>query len=330
MPSTDMDLIVHSAGRDDDLRLALEDLRMDRYLAAKGLLRETGYDWALRTSRSQVLAAGAANNRAIDTWYDEEPSDPDALMMWARVLTQRVLNASRAGLSGQRLIRAVNAASAACEAAATRWRADPVPHVCSLALAQTDIDERYPHKAVHWATPRDRMLQRGPWLILDRVNERDPYNREAYHRMLGVFHARGRGGGLGFAQWAASTALTGSPLKLLPHYAWVEIQRLQLEHGQRASVIAYWASADKAYYARQALYGWFAHIDPASSSLLDLNHMAHALTVTGEGHAGEVFEAIGPYATTAPWAMVTEKPQWWKSDFLSARRRALGVAGGCP
>src|SRR6266540_2310188 len=106
MSNRDMDLILHPAGRDKDLRLALEDLRLDRYLAAKQLLRATDLDWALRTSRSQVLAYGAAGNKAVDAWYAEEPSDPNALMMRARVLTQRVLNAHRGGLSGRKLISA--------------------------------------------------------------------------------------------------------------------------------------------------------------------------------------------------------------------------------
>ncbi|MCZ0998018.1 hypothetical protein O1M63_07340 [Streptomyces mirabilis] len=327
MTASDTDLIVHAAGPDEGLRLALEDLRIDRYLEAKRLLRATYGDWALRTSRSQVLAVGAAGNKAIDSWYAEEPSDPDALMMRARVLTQRVLNARRGGLSGRKLISAVNAAGAACKAAADRWPADPVPYVCFLALAQTDVDERFPHHRVHWSPPPEKMLPPGPWMVLDRVNERDPLNREAYHRMLGVFHARGRGG-LDFAQWVTTFAPEGSPLKLLPLYAYVETYRLQLEHRQTASVIAYWSTADKAHYARQGLYGWFAHADPRSYSLLDLHYLAYVLTATGVGHAAEVFEAIGPYMTTAPWALVTPNPQWWQSDFRSARSRALSVTGG--
>jgi F420-0:gamma-glutamyl ligase-like protein len=47
-----------------------------------------------------------------------------------------------------------------------------------------------------------------------------------------------------------------------------------------------------------------------SYSLLDLHYLAYALTATGVGHAAGVFEAIGPYMTTAPWALVTPNPQW--------------------
>ncbi|MFE9769754.1 hypothetical protein ACFYPC_35420 [Streptomyces sp. NPDC005808] len=322
-----MSLIVHPAGRDDELRLALEDQRMDRYDCARQLLLRTGPNWTLRTFRSQVLAVGAAGNSAIDSWYAEDPHDPNALMMRGRVLTQRALNAHRDGLSGQRLISAVETARSACKAAAESWPDDPVPYVCFLALAQTDIDPRVPHSQMHWWKPRDKMMPPGPWRLLDWVNERDPYNREAYHRMLQVLHARGRGG-LDFAQWVTTFAPEGSPLRLLPLYAFVESYRLRLEHRQTASVIAFWSTADKAYYARQGRDGWFKHTNPHSCSLLDLNYLAYGLTATGEGNSGEVFEAIGPYVTTAPWTLVTPNPQWWKSDFLSARSRAQEVAGG--
>ena len=327
MAHYDMPLIIHPAGRDEELRLALEDLRIDRYRTAQQVLQASGRNWALRTFRSQVLAVGAADNSAIDSWYAEDPRDPDALMMRARVLTQRVLNAHRGGLPSQKLITAVRAASSACKAAAEHWPADPVPYICFLALAQTDIDPRVPHSEMHWWRPRDAMLPPGPWRLLDWVNERDPGNREAYHRMLQVFHARGRGG-LDFAQWVSTFAPAGSPLRMLPLYAFVESYRLRLEHQQTASVIAFWSTADKAHYARQGLHGWFAHADPRTCSLLDLNHLAYALTATGEGHAGPVFAAIGPYVTTAPWMHVAHNPKWWQSDFLSARSKALGATGG--
>jgi hypothetical protein len=317
-----MPLIPHVAGRDDELRLALEDLRLDRWRAAKELLLATGPDWTLRTSRSQVLGAGAASNHAIDSWCAEEPQDRDALMMWARVLTQRVIQAHRDGAPERELIVAVRAASAACRAAAERWPSDPVPGVCSLALAQTDTDEASPHSRLNWEWPHEAMLPPGPWRLLDWVNRRDPYNREAYHRMLNVFHARGKGG-LDFAQWVASFAPEGSALKLLPLFAYVESYRKQLEIRRTASVIGYWATEVTGHYARRALHDWFKEAKPHTRSLLDLNFLAYVLTATGVGNAAGVFEAIGPYVTTAPWALVTPNPEWWQDDFRTARHRAL-------
>ncbi|MER5222876.1 hypothetical protein [Streptomyces flaveus] len=317
-----MPLISHLAGWDEELRLALEDLQLDRWLAAKQLLQATGTNWSLRTSRSQVLAVGAARNQAIEAWCTEEPDDWDALMMWARVLTQRVLNAHRDGVFGRQLIRVVDAASAACKTATDRWPADPVPYVCFLALAQADTDGQSPHSWMNWVRPRDVMLPPGPWQLLDWVNQRDLHNREAYHRMLNVFHARGKGG-LDFAQWVASFAPEGSALKVLPLYAYVESYRKQLEQRQTAGTIAYWSTEVTAHYARRALHDWFEKAKPDTCSLLDLNYLAYALTATGVGNAAGVFEEIGPYVTTAPWAHVTPHPDWWQDDFRSARHKAL-------
>ncbi|WP_405933663.1 hypothetical protein [Streptomyces sp. NBC_00827] len=297
-------------------------MQLDRWRSAKELLLATGPDWALRTSRSQVLAAGAAGNHAIESWCAEEPKDRDALVMWARVLTQRVIHAHRVGASAKGLVMAFNTANAACKAAAERWPADPVPGVCSLALAQTDTDETSPRSRLNWEWPRDAMLPPGPWQLLDWVHRRDPYNREAYHRMLGVFHARGRGG-LDFAQWVASFAPDGSPLKALPLYAYVESYRRQLEQGPSVGAIAYWTTEVTAHYAQRTLYDWFRESKPSERSLLDLNYLAYVLTVTGVGNAGEVFEAIGPYVTNAPWALVTPNLEWWQDDFRTARRKAL-------
>lgn len=72
------------AGRDEELRLALEDLQLDRWLSTQMLLGSTR-TWALLTTRSQVLATGAAHSDAIDFWQAEEPGDAYALMMQARV-----------------------------------------------------------------------------------------------------------------------------------------------------------------------------------------------------------------------------------------------------
>ncbi|MFD3379527.1 MULTISPECIES: hypothetical protein [unclassified Streptomyces] len=331
MSPHDMDLIDHPAGPDENLRLACEDLQLDRWLEAKRLLRDTGSDWTLRTSRSQVLARVAANYRAIDAWCAEEPDDWDALMMRARVLTERVLNTHRAGGSGRDLMRAAAAARLACKAAAERWPDDPVPYVCYLALAQTDTDRQFPHSPVHWEEHRNDndMLPPGPWRVLAWADQRDQYNREAYHRMLNVFQAR-QTGVLDFAQTVAAFAPEGSPLVLLPLYAFTEAYRRQLEGGRTVSVIGYWATVDKAHYARRALHEWFEFRPTPpeqlpARSLVDLNYLAYTLTATGEGNAAGVFEAIGPYATAAPWIHVTPKAEWWQDDFRKARRQALSV-----
>ncbi|WP_328982881.1 hypothetical protein OG258_50105 [Streptomyces mirabilis] len=156
-----MDLIVHSAGRDHELRLAMEDLQMDRWRAAQLLLRSTGTNWALRTSRSQTLAVGAAKSHAIEAWREEEPGSVSALMMWARVLTQGALYAFRDGVRGEKLRRAAYVADQACRATASAWPEDPVPGVCFLALAQTDVDQSWPHSRLNWFVHRDDFCRQG-------------------------------------------------------------------------------------------------------------------------------------------------------------------------
>ncbi|MFE2715336.1 hypothetical protein ACFXKI_26000 [Streptomyces mirabilis] len=135
----------------------------------------------------------------------------------------------------------------------------------------------------------------------------------------------------------AGAAPEGAAVTLLPLYAFVETYRRSIVRSRSTSVIAFWATEEKAHYARRGLEWWFnapapgplpagqkwQRRDPRTHSLADLNHLAHALTATGVGSAGDVFTAIGPYATPAPWAHVGTNPSWWTDDFRSARNRAL-------
>ncbi|MEU9190294.1 hypothetical protein AB0D14_38390 [Streptomyces sp. NPDC048484] len=330
MSRSDMTLTIpHPAGRDEDLRRALEDLRLGRWLETKTLLDATD-TWELRCSRSQALGRGAVDTQAIEAWCEEEPDNWNASMMRARVLAERVIVAHHRGVPQQELIQAILRARHACGIAAQWWPHDPVPHLCRLALAQVDTDQAAPHSRVNWLARRD-LLPPGPWRLLEEVHQRDPHNREAFHRMLAVIHARGMEG-ITYAQYVASIVPGGSPLKVLPQYAYVEQYRKRWATRQTTSVLAYWVTEDKAHYARRALYDWFEQTRPADGqldtrSLLDLNYLAHALVATGVGHATAVFEAIGPHATTAPWAHVAQEPAWWQEEFLKSRRPALSTGG---
>lgn len=321
MTTSDMFLTPHPAGYDDELRLAMEDLLLGRWLSTKALLADT-HSWALRTSRSQVLAAAAAKGDAIAAWYAEEPGDVNALMMRARDLTHRVLVAHRSTTDRHSLWPRISTARAACEEAARFWPADPVPWVCLLALAQLDVDHRHWHSVDNWANPPETMLPRGPWPLLWHVNRRDAPNREAYHRMLQCLQARGHGA-VDFTRWVASQAPTESVLLTLPLYAFVEDYRLRTAGGQVASTLGYWTNDQVRYYVELARDGWFAYVDDMSTcSLLDLNYLAYTLTSCGLPGAAEVFTAIGPFATPAPWQSVSES-RWWEDDFLQARNYAM-------
>ncbi|MFD7769842.1 hypothetical protein [Streptomyces sp. NPDC059787] len=331
MPAREMPLIVDPAGRDNDLRTALDDLRMNRWLSTHDLLFKTGTDWALRTSRSQVLAVGAGDGGAIAAWLKEEPGNPDALMMWTRVLTRQATRAMHRGVDGEVLRRAAGIARDACWKALRRCPDDPVLWICLLCLAGLPLDARYldpfyRHRPHHWGRPSDPTLPPGPWPLLDEVERRDPGNREAYHRMREYFHARvSLSHAVDFSRWVAMSGRAGSPLLMLPLYAFVT--EYQCWHGDgRGAAIRYWSTDRVVHHTRRARDDWFYRVSGtmrAQMSLLDLNHLAHALTACGEPGAEQVFEAIGPYATSAPWAQVSSSlGRDWQVEFCRLRDAA--------
>ncbi|MEU6070563.1 hypothetical protein ABZ864_40525 [Streptomyces sp. NPDC047082] len=298
----------------------MEDLLLGRWISTRALLADTG-TWALRTSRSQVLAAAAAKGDAIAAWYAEQPDDANALMMRARVMTHQVLAAHRSTADRHTLLPKVSAARAACEDATRRWPVDPVPWVCLLALAQLDVDSNHWHHAYNWAAPPESLLPPGPWPLLWQVDRRHYPNREAYHRMLQCFQARGRGA-VDFTRWVSSQARPGSVQLTLPLYAYVEDYRLRTAGGQIASTLRFWDDQPVQHYVERARDGWFAVTDTSTCSLLDLNYLGYTLTACGLPGAADVFEAIGPFATPAPWQHLSES-RWWEDDFVQARNYAM-------
>lgn len=266
------------------------------------------------------MAAIAAHGSGIDAWYDEEPHSHDALMMMARVRTQRVLSAARSGAHVDP--RVIHAAHGMCWQAYRAWPEDPVPWVDRLALAQLDIDYRVSRFREHWAAAPDPMLLPGPWPVLQMVQRRDPENREAYHRMLQCFQARGHGA-LDYARMISTSYPVGSPLLPLVLHAYVEIARQRQAGGQVASMFGFWDDAQVRDHASRVRDRWFAYLKNTTAvSLADLNVLAYVLTASGLPGAGPVFEAIGPYATPMPWQMLSQSG-YWQDDFRQARAFAL-------
>ncbi|MBZ3906551.1 hypothetical protein [Streptomyces griseiscabiei] len=333
MSSGDTGLNDHPAGWDDALRRALEDLHVGRWLSTRELLLKTGRDWELRTARSQVLATVAVRSGAVGAWREEEPGSADALVMAARVMTQRALLSARAGVGLRQQARVCDLAREACRRAMPGADPyDPVPQVCLLALAQMPCEWQVPDRyrpELFGEPPESSMLPRGPWPQLGEVLCRDPDNREALQRMLQYFHARGAGG-FSFAQWEASRAKAGSVRLMLPLYALTHSYRRQLADGAVVSRFGFWARGPVRYHAERALREWFDVVQSAECSLLDLNHLAYVLSASGEQGAGRVFEAIGPYATAAPWKQLQEESSrrdTWQDDFLRARAYAWKQKG---
>ncbi|MFI1106243.1 hypothetical protein [Streptomyces melanogenes] len=318
--------IYHPAGFDLELRAVLADLQLGRWVAVRDLLARTGDDWALRTSRTQVLAAAAARTDAVEAWVAEEQDSADALVMRGRVAVVRALQAHRGGDAKAPVLE--QAARHACLVAVRRVPADPVPWVALLALAQADTDLRCPE---HWRVAWEEMLPAGPWGLLARVEERDPGgNREAFHRMLQFFYAcrhTSVADAINFAQWTVSREPAGSPLRMLPLYAYMESFRRHRQDGT-ADALQHrqWSREPVNQYVRRAFHGWNEQPTP-STSVVDLNYLAHALWA---GHqyadAAKVFRALDRYATRLPWAYVCEDPDRPESavrEFVRARAQCL-------
>ncbi|WP_149829067.1 hypothetical protein [Streptomyces tailanensis] len=295
--------VYHPAGHDDDLRVALVELQAGRWKPARDLLRKTSTHWALRTSRTQLMAVAAARSDVVDVWLAEEPGSYDAQLMGVRVAVERALRGHRQ--QHPRTLEFEARARRAVLLAARRAPHDPVPWVCLVALAQIDTRQL---RQEHRVRPEEPMLPSGPWGLLYEVNRRDPYNREAYHRVLQFMLALEgpRGASLAavfdFARSVASQRPVGSPLLLLPAYAQIE-QRRQ----SRADPLwrRQWAQESTLDYTLIAFHDWFRKAPAVQLSVADLNLLAYALWA---GHqyleAAEVFEAMGPYAAREPWASV--------------------------
>ncbi|GCB42988.1 hypothetical protein [Streptomyces sp. NL15-2K] len=318
------------AGHDAELRAALQEVRAGRWMSMRSLLERTTAWWQW-TQRTQVLAAAAAGTDVVRTWLAEEPHSVPAAVMRARVAVERALRARREGhrRTHELWIEAWDVSDAATRAAPE----DPVPWVCLLALAQLDHGQRWDE---HRAPPPEPMLSPGPWGLLAEAEKRDPYNREAHHRMLQFLYAQAPSGrpaeAVGYAYWVSDSAPPGSPLHTLPLY--VRVERYRRGDGHSAALDLHWVAEDATREARRAHDTWFEPSRPAERSPLDLNHLAHALWgALRFEEAARVFEAIGPYYTPLPWAYRSADPGDRSRAvriFRQARARSRSAARGGP
>ena len=326
------DLVFHPAGPDAALRVALEDLHAGRWMATRTLLAETGTDWAARTSRTQVLGAVAARSNVLSAWRAEEPGNGDLAVMRARVAVEHALVARRQRDRNAPSIE--QRAREACWAAGSQLPNDPVPWVCLLALAQADERQERPE---HCHPAPEPMLPAGPWGLLGEADRRDSFNREAFHRMLRFWLARAGGSpgeAIDFARYVGSVAPDGSPLLVLPLYAYVERYREMRDGGRLSPLMrGQWTGDHVTHHIDRALHGWFDHPSAGQCTPLDLNHLAHALWAGNRfDDAHRVFSQIGPYATRLPWASVADSPDHAEEEFRWARSqsRSAGQSRGRP
>lgn len=184
------------AGRDVQLARAISDLTTGGYFGSTRELLSLvrGCDqFDRRAYCSSVLAALIARRRlpCAQQWLADEPMNPDALLLHARVLAVQAIHAYRAHAAGAGDV--ATCAVQACGDAARAAQSDPTPWVTLLSLGEVDPyhSELRPVMGELSAdslcpvppTSRERAIC-GPWWLLGEIIERDPFNREAFHRLI--------------------------------------------------------------------------------------------------------------------------------------------------
>lgn len=324
----------HPAGRDTALYAAVQDVKAGHWMQMRQVLAQTE-TWREWTARTQVLGVAAARRNVVELWLQEEPQSVAARVMYARVTTERALDAHRSRASAkdsrrvQQLDELADRARQACRRADELNPGDPVTPICLLALAETDTAGRFPEHRVA-PPPPDFLLPHGPWGLLEAAHRRDEFNREAWHRMLRVLqvgpgsaYLSQRAVAMDFARWSVSKAPLGSPLLLLPLYAHVEGYRARRSSGD-VMLSLWWVNEPITPAITKAFEDWFCRCDPAAGSATDLNYLAHALAAGGFlEEAAAVFQAIGDFATPAPWQYITHDPDRWWEEFEATRSACL-------
>jgi hypothetical protein len=323
------------AGPDRVLAVARGDVAALRVGAAREALADTRTrgNFDARAFRSLVLAAAAAPSDVVDSWAKEEPENPDALLLYARVAAHRALTARTERDRG--LLEAI--ATKACGAAHRAWPVDPTPFVVELTLLRL--------RTVRGGAPaRPPGTAADPaWTLWREVESRHPGNREAGQRLLALCYPRHGGSGELASDTAAYLASVGPPYginQVLPLLADLEQdhgsgpaepdpQRVAKIHQLLGTLTVQGPMEPQAEQRRRTLLEmldlelrgeqaidpvaeelgrvWFgpaAHDGPpASATVSDLSVLAEALHRGGRhGPAWRVLQHIHPYASPFPWS----------------------------
>ncbi|WP_404868474.1 hypothetical protein ACI1MP_10420 [Kitasatospora griseola] len=308
--------VYHPAGFDEALRPAVDDLMRGLWRSTERLLAVSANDPGCWTTRTQVLALAAARSTVLADWERESPGAPGLTVLRMRVMVEHALTAGRAGQP--QVWKLEQEARAACWTAAQADPADPVPWVCLLALAVLDRDRSLPE---HRWLSTDPMLPAGPWGLLDEVLRRDPVGREAHHRMYRYWQRESRSAALDFVHRVTTRALPGSAIAALPLY--VSVDQYRTAQRRDAVVRGQWRR-DPHFSNTQRAYRSWRESEPGAWTVADLSHLAHALWASAQmGAAVEVFEVLGPFASSAPWSDVADSPAEGEAVLLTARQQAF-------
>jgi hypothetical protein len=292
-------LVWDPAGLDRRLATTTQEFRVGRYALAGELLadRQAGED--VRDYRYLILAQIAASNGVDTAWLAEEPDSPEAALLRLRANVIRALQAHRA--RHPKADGLIDLARTQCLETAERFPKDPLPWIALLHLAP----------AAPQNIPGPPELQvAGPWQTMGELWKRDPWNREAHHRLLAAVGPKS-GGSVssvsGVAHWISSQAPSGSALLVLQLVAFIEAFRQQLERNDLNRVLLTyrnWSTAYAEQETERCYTQWFLPSGGNGLLLPDLHHLAHALWAGSQWRpAARVFDLIGPYAMTTPWSL---------------------------
>lgn len=207
------------AWRDHRLESACTDVQAGLLGAARLVFAETreARHFARRGYASAVLGSLAARTDVAEQWLREEPKDPDALLLAARVAAVRAAKAYHK--QHHRARKLLTQTSDLAERCARAWPDDPTPYVVVLSLAKFECLQVPPSDAM----PELKGVA-GPWRLVEQeIWSRDPHSRETGRHLLAYFGSRRD------AAMATQVALSlsarspmSSPLRLLPLAAFLE------------------------------------------------------------------------------------------------------------
>ncbi|MFJ9841762.1 hypothetical protein ACIRYZ_15075 [Kitasatospora sp. NPDC101155] len=288
--------------------MAVEELQQGRWMAARAVLASSWGSWPLWTGRTQVLAAVAARTNVLDYWYAEAPDSTGLVTLLARVAVERALLTGVQPTDPRVVAGLEQSARQLCWDAAATLADDPVPWICMLALAQLDLSQSRPE---HRISAPDQMLPPGPWGLLAQVRRADPWNREAFHRLLRFWLAQGDGGSASdFLAAFLPGAPTGSPLHALPLYLYVDLYRRAERRDKERARLRWTKNEQVRATVLRAYENWRAAPgEQGRWPLVDESHLAHALWATRcRAQAAEVFASMAPFISSQPWVSVGDRP----------------------
>ncbi len=316
-------LVQHPAGHDSELRAAVEELRQGRWYAASALLARSWESPGLWATRTQALGAMAGQNDVLRHWAAEEPAAFGLTTLYTRVAVDNALRVGQQQPGSRDAMALEEAARQWCWLGASVLGGDLVPWLGLLTLAQLDLNQTRPE---HRVPAPDQMLPPGPWALFDQARRIDPWGREAFHRMLRFWLARGESGpATEFLAAYQPSAPEGSALHALPLYLYVDRYR---RAERKDAVQLQWTDEQS---VRDTVSAAFSHWRAALAQgarwpVADESHLAHALWASRQRRqAAEVFTAMNPFISAQPWQ--TMSPQRPGELLHQATAQSYAVAG---